>query len=108
VIVSSTLIGRAMRKPIPALLASAVAAATLTVCVAPGAQAAATAKPIGHSVVVHDDPPPGFTYEGTFYWDDSCEEAGKGGIPRAWASYVCIGDWYNPFGSYDLYVLYKS
>lgn len=42
---------------------------------------------------------------GTFYWHSSCDEAGRGGIPRAWSAYVCLGDGW-PWDSYDLYVKY--
>ena len=58
------------------------------------------------STVKSEDPPAGYTYEGSFYWHASCEEAGKGGIPRAWSAYVCLGDG-MPWDEYALYVKYN-
>ncbi|GAA2033545.1 hypothetical protein GCM10009839_37460 [Catenulispora yoronensis] len=76
------------------------------------AQASATTSTDGRTAAhtatrIHaEDPPAGYSYEGTFYWHASCEEAGKGGIPRAWSAYVCLGDG-MPWDSYDLYVKYN-
>jgi len=85
-----------MRKRLAAIL---LAAATTALAFSGATAHAAT-------IVPTDDPPAGYTYEGTFYWHDSCEEAGKGGVPRAWSTYVCIGDGW-PWDSYDLYVKYS-
>jgi hypothetical protein len=96
-----------MRRRIAATLLTAAVAVAVGL---PSAHAAALA---GNTAQVHtavlapaDNPPPGYTYEGTFYWHASCEEAGNGGIPRAWSAYICLGDGW-PWDSYDLYVKYN-
>lgn len=58
------------------------------------------------AVVKAEDPPAGYTFEGSFYWHASCQEAGKGGIPRAWSASVCLGDG-MPWDEYSLYVKYN-
>lgn len=93
-----------MLKRLAALLAAVVAALALTGTTAHAAVPTAA----GHHAVMlapTEDPPAGYTYEGTFYWHSSCDEAGRGGIPRAWSAYVCLGDGW-PWDSYDLYVKY--
>ena len=78
----------------------------------PAAQAAAatgtavSGPQVRSGIVKTDDVPPGYSYEGNFYWHDSCEAAGQGGIPRAWSAYLCIGDGWV-FDSYNLYVKYN-
>lgn len=47
-----------------------------------------------------------FEYAGSFYWRDSCDEAGKAGIPKAWSDYYCDGSGW-PWDDYDLYVKYN-
>jgi hypothetical protein len=47
-----------------------------------------------------------YEYVGSFYWHESCEEAGKGGIPKAWSDYYCEGSGW-PWDDYDLYVKYN-
>lgn len=92
-------------------------AATLATIMVAGTFGAASAHASSGHVTSHsavrsaasiraEDPPAGYTYEGSFYWHASCEEAGKGGIPRAWSAYVCLGDG-MPWSEYDLYVKYN-
>ncbi|NUP47925.1 MAG: hypothetical protein HOW97_11525 [Catenulispora sp.] len=87
--------------------------ATITMAGALGAASAHASQSVGEHTAVHtaavvkaEDPPAGYTFEGNFYWHASCEEAGKGGIPRAWSAYVCLGDG-MPWDSYNLYVKYN-
>ena len=88
--------------------------AIITVAGAFGSVAANAAVATGEHTAVHsavviraEDPPAGYTHEGSFYWHASCDEAGKGGIPKAWSAYVCLGDG-MPWDEYDLWVKYNS
>jgi hypothetical protein len=95
-----------MFKRMAALVAALAAASTLGVTTA--SAAITTDQHAAHTAtaVRAEDPPAGYSYEGSFYWHDSCEEAGKGGIPRAWSAYVCLGDG-MPWDDYALYVKYN-
>lgn len=96
-----------MFKRMAALIAAVAAAGTLGVTTASAASATDRHTAAHTATAVRaEDPPAGYSYEGSFYWHDSCEEAGKGGIPRAWSAYVCLGDG-MPWDDYDLYVKYN-
>lgn len=97
-----------MFKRMAVLVGALAAAGTLSATTAQAAVAPSGQSAVHQSSGIRaEDPPAGYVYEGTFYWHDSCEEAGKGGIPRAWSAYVCIGDGW-PWDSYNLYVKYNN